>query len=31
VGKTAWYGQEMDMLILLWRKAMKVDGFFMEK
>jgi hypothetical protein len=21
----------MDMLILLWHKAMKVDGFFVEK
>jgi hypothetical protein len=27
----AWYRQEMHVLILLWCKAMKVDGFFMEK
>jgi hypothetical protein len=27
----AWYGQEMDMLIFLWHKAVKVDEFFKEK
>ena len=27
----AWYREEMHMLILLWHKAVKVDGFFMEK
>lgn len=31
VSKTAWFGQDMDMLILLWHKAVKVDRFFMEK
>ena len=31
VSKMAWYRQEMDMLILLWHKAMKVDRFLVEK